>query len=276
MKSQIFLVAAAMSLGSCATVYSVAVDEHDKSVANAPKGFPYYEPDPYLVVTELPVAQTPAGGGNVSALALKPGGSGSGNQSDDQKQPETAAPASSGADTSFAASMASYSMKIVYFPDWTRRRMLKLRPGLLGSSSAAPTFQDGWMLNSLNGSADNGVASTIAAITGGGGAGSKASGGSGGASKAAALSQLSAALGVQSLSAANQDALVKAVLAAQQQGSPDTRPIWGSGVLPPGMYSLRHLPLLSPVAFFCKDGIHLATTDSQGKVVPPEACAHSY
>jgi hypothetical protein len=81
--------------------------------------------------------------------------------------------------------MASYSVKLVYLPDYSHPMSLQMKSGWFGTTTMAPTLTDGWMLASLNGSADAGTANTISAlaalVTGGGSSsGGKAGGAKGG------------------------------------------------------------------------------------------------
>src|SRR4029079_11786118 len=68
----------------------------------------------------------------------------------------------------------TYVLKLIYLPDMSKSMALKITPSILGSVSAQPQLQDGWMLTSLQASADNSKAiesfTTLArALIGGGG-----------------------------------------------------------------------------------------------------------
>jgi hypothetical protein len=58
-------------------------------------------------------------------------------------QPKTSTPTASAADTSFSAAMAQYAVKLIYLPNYSQPMALRMRYGLLGTVSAAPTLQDG-------------------------------------------------------------------------------------------------------------------------------------
>jgi hypothetical protein len=62
--------------------------------------------------------------------------------------------------------MASYSVKLVYLPDYAHPMALKMSAGLFGTTSSNPTLQDGWMLTSLAGSVDSGGTAVLSALSG--------------------------------------------------------------------------------------------------------------
>jgi hypothetical protein len=91
----------------------------------------------------------------------------------------------SSADTSFFAATATYVARLIYLPDMTQPMAVTEHSGLLGTASVQLTLQNGWMLSSVAGSADNKVAETLQSIAGviasmeGGGAATGKSGGAG-------------------------------------------------------------------------------------------------
>jgi hypothetical protein len=55
-------------------------------------------------------------------------------------------------------------MKIVYLPDLSRPMAMKQSVGLFGTAEMKPVLQDGWMLTSLDASADSKVSETLSAL----------------------------------------------------------------------------------------------------------------
>jgi hypothetical protein len=131
-------------------------------------------------------------------------------------------------------------MKLVYLPDKSRPMAMNESTGLFGSSSMKPTLQDGWMLTSLDTSADSKMAETLTAL--GSIAGAVASGGAGGG--AAAAKPKSAPSGAAGLTAA-------------QKIPPDLAGYFVPGhfILRPGLYKFKYatdgtLTGLKPVTYF--------------------------
>jgi hypothetical protein len=81
----------------------------------------------------------------------------------DKASPSSAAPAAT-ADVGFSAATPQYSMKLIYLPDYSHPLAITMHSGLFGTASVAPALQDGWMLTSLQGSADNKAAETLTAL----------------------------------------------------------------------------------------------------------------
>jgi hypothetical protein len=65
---------------------------------------------------------------------------------------------------SFGGNTPQYIMKLVYLPDLTRPMAMKISTGLFGTSSMKPVFQSGWMLTSLDVTADSKAAETLTAL----------------------------------------------------------------------------------------------------------------
>jgi len=153
-------------------------------------GVRYYLPKPYLIIAELPATPNPPkkSDGDADSSGLDPSANPPSPKAKDDsgsdKQPQVSAPSAPPSNTSFAATMAQYSVKLIYLPDFSHPMALKMRSGLLGTASAAPTLQDGWMLTSLSASSDNGVANTLQGIAAvvSGAASTASGGGKGGAS----------------------------------------------------------------------------------------------
>jgi hypothetical protein len=170
------------ALAGCASVTAIPVDpKTGQAVPGAVPGVRYYMPSPYLLVTEVP--------NDPSAGPKGAGGAGGG--------PAPAAPApatptdkkaaddSSGAspspttDTSFSMFTKQYGIKLIYLPDYSRPMVLQQSAGI-GSTTMKPTLQNGWMLTTLDSSADSKVAETLSSVASIIGATHGGSGGSGG------------------------------------------------------------------------------------------------
>ena len=67
-------------------------------------------------------------------------------------------------DISFGASTPQYVAKLVYLPDMRRPMAMKSSTGLWGTSAMKPALQDGWMLISLDATADSKTAETLQAV----------------------------------------------------------------------------------------------------------------
>jgi hypothetical protein len=209
----IVCVAACLLLG-CAGV-TVRQLTPDMTSTTGPRGLVYYMPTPYLLVAELPPTATvgqstnspppstpsvqnprnrslpkaaappyssehgPAFQAPGAAAKPKTGKPDSTSTADGTASP---APAS---DTSFGGNTPQYVMKLVYLPDKTRPMAMNESTGLFGTSSMKPALQDGWMLTSLDASADSKTAETLTAL--GSIAGAVAGGAAGGAPKAKSL-----------------------------------------------------------------------------------------
>jgi hypothetical protein len=317
-------------LTACASVTAVPLDSDgtrpwlDWLGFGRASGIRYYLPKPYLLVTELPAAPNPPaaptspGGSNppssgVRALAKKGGGGGGGgggdqnqaqnqgqNQGGNGNQPQSSTPTAPPSDTSFSAAMAQYAVKLVYLPDYSQPMALRMRSGLLGTVSAAPTLQDGWMLTSMNGSVASGVPETLqalASIASGVASGGTSSGA--GAATKAAKSALTAKLAgpspqdweqvgekigqgllpmlspdeVKRLSGDQLQALADGI----KKGAQALPLPWGDNVLPAGLYEFHYLDEaeakatnkqrgefvgLRPVTYFCKQGTAMPTPNT--------------
>jgi hypothetical protein len=163
------VVVSVLCAASCASISSVPLGtDGNTKISGAEEGIRYYRPKPYVLITELPVSpQTPSSG----PAAAAPAGKNASTQTPSPtpttaSQPQSAAPSAPASDTSFSASMASYSVKLVYLPDYEHPMALKMTAGLFGTTSSNPTLQDGWMLTSLSGSVDSGGAAALSAIAG--------------------------------------------------------------------------------------------------------------
>ena len=313
-------------LTSCASVTAVPLNRDgtrpwaDWLGFGRASGIRYYLPKPYLLVTELPASPNPpptsptTGGdnkdgskkGNQKAAVAKGGkggkggGSGTGGggtggsdtQNGNGNQPQTSTPTAAPADTSFSAAMAQYAVKLVYLPDYSQPMALKVRSGLLGTVSAAPTLQDGWMLTSVNGSSASGVPETLQALasiaSGVATGGSSAAGGTAAKTAKSAVTAETATTSTDwekvgekigqgletmptlpELTARNADmlALAKGIIKGAQ-----VAPLpWGDNVLPAGLYEFHYVRDkaeatatntqigdfvgLRPVEYFCKQGV---------------------
>ena len=276
-------VLAPILLTSCASVTAVPLMANGMPDGTT-KGLRYYLPKPYILVTELPVPApapqaargTQGQGGAAGAGAAGGNGSGKDQSGKSSDSPQATTPTAPATDTSFSASMANYSVKLIYLPDYNHPMALQEESGLFGNVSLAPTFQDGWMLTSLSSLNDSGGAAALAAVASlvgsavGGGA-------SGGATKVASTKKTQTTPGVN-IAGKNTPTVTV------ENGSTTTSllpipPIWGENVLPAGLYAFDYnslqagpnLPVLGqtprdqqpgigelhglkPLMFFCAEG----------------------
>jgi hypothetical protein len=194
-----------IGLVACAKVSAVPLDPSGiDAIPGATPGFRYYMPRPYLLVTKLP-SEAPAGGapksvsiqpfcdptktecpkndqppppGASKGAAPKNGTSKDGNSTDTGSSGKTETPGQQNApaaapptDTSFMASTATYMVKLVYLPDYSRPMAVNMDSGLLGVTSIQLTLQDGWMLTNVSANSDNSktadvLTAAISALTG--------------------------------------------------------------------------------------------------------------
>jgi hypothetical protein len=136
--------------------------------------------------TVTPPVGANATGANAPKSTPTTNGGGNNNQTDNgsgQNGSQPSQPSNATADVSFTASGPQYMMKLVYLPDYQHPMGITGKTGLWGTSSFQPTLVDGWMLTSLNASADAKTAETLTAL--GSIVSSVAGGGAGGAAKAA-------------------------------------------------------------------------------------------
>jgi hypothetical protein len=104
----------------------------------------------------------------------------------DSSDPSSSAKSSSPvSDTSFMAATPQYMVKLIYLPDLAHPMAMSENTGLFGTSEMKPVLQDGWMLTSLDATADSKVAETLTAVAAIAGA-AMGTGSGGGAGKAAA------------------------------------------------------------------------------------------
>jgi hypothetical protein len=284
-----FLAAALASLAGCgAKVDSTPLRPDGTVDTSKASGIRYYLPKPYLLITELP-EKLASGTGNPNPNGTKlgagagggPGGGGAKTGTGEQSQgpsgsqPQSSTPTATASNTSFSASTADYSVKLVYLPDYSQPMALTMRAGLFGSVSMAPTLQDGWMLTGMTGSGDNTAAATLLASVLGGGS-STASGTAAGAAKTAAKAAALGATVAQVSPAMSNDQLAQlgrqigqgALLAPPPQVLNALKPSqlvallggiasglstgpsaaqlpsipWGKNVLPAGLYELVYAP----------------------------------
>jgi hypothetical protein len=67
-------------------------------------------------------------------------------------------------DTSFGGSTPQYIIRLVYLPDMSKPMAMSEHTGLFGTAEMKPSLQDGWMLTSLDATADSKTAETLTAI----------------------------------------------------------------------------------------------------------------
>ena len=136
------------------------------------------------------------------------------------------APAS---DTSFMAQGKEYQVKLIYLPDYSRPFSVSIWSGI-GSVQMKVALQDGWMLTSLDGSADSKVSETLTALAS---IASSIAGATSGGAAAGGKQGKGNALGILSLPAQN--------------------------LLKPGLYEFKYdgeekFVGLFAVTYFCDDG----------------------
>lgn len=260
------LVFGPLALASCASITAVPLDASGQPDGTV-KGIRYFLPKPYILVTELPVTPTPPASTTPTVQDSK----GTGPQTGTAATPQASVPTAAATDTSFSASMTSYSIKLVYLPDFSHPMALQENSGLFGNVSLAPSLADGWMLTSLTSANDSGGSAALAAVASlvGGAIGGATTGG---VSKAAG----EAAQRTHTVSIPSELLGTKTTTTTRTVYA--TQPSWGRNVLPPGLYEFDLLPLyeqpsapgnndarkiqagageiigLKPVVFFCNEG----------------------
>lgn len=171
------IAAAPILLPACASVSVIPLDYNGQPKAEAP-GLRYYMPKPYLMVTQVPKDQLPAqsggdGAGGAGNNGNNPNNNNNTNNSKNSDPTNSGSPSPS-SDLSYQLGNSSYLLKLIYLPDMSKTMAINVVPGILGTSSAQPTLQDGWMLTSLQASSDNSKAiddlTTLASALIGGGA----------------------------------------------------------------------------------------------------------
>jgi len=208
-------------LDGCAGVRVTPLNPDGTAAAGAKEGMRYYMPAPYLLVARMPplpppssistdsdgsedlspeeaqAAQSASPGATQAAQSPSPEGSA---VAPPKKKPKPSLPKDSekgdgegpssapaggapSSNTSFLASTPQYMLKLVYLPDKTKPMAMSVRTGLFGTASMKPGLQDGWMLTSLDASADSKAAETLTAIASL--VSSATTGGAGGAPKSA-------------------------------------------------------------------------------------------
>jgi hypothetical protein len=164
-------------LGGCAGVRVTPLNPDGTAAAGAKEGIRYYMPAPYLLVASMP--PLPARGStstdsgdsedplieDAQAAQSKKDSKTKPTKKDDGEGPSSApAGGAPSSNTSFLASTPQYMLKLVYLPDKTKPMAMSVRTGLFGAASMKPGLQDGWMLTSLDASADSKTAETLTAI----------------------------------------------------------------------------------------------------------------
>ena len=169
------------ALSACASINAVPLTADGTSaLPGAEKGFRYYLPRPYLLVTELPATASAASGpkivnppGPPAPKGFKippgaaPGGKGGagpgggdggaatagadGSDSSQKNTPQQTGQASNATTNSgFSASTPTYSIKLIYLPDYSRPMAVTMSTGMFGTASMQLTLQDGWMLTNVS------------------------------------------------------------------------------------------------------------------------------
>ena len=172
--ASLFLCPSAFAINGCASVSVIPLTADGQPKNEAP-GMRYYMPKPYLLVTRTPAEAVVVGGAGGSDGAGRPAdispepapgaipgaapGAAPGAGASPTKTASQAAPSQASAsptsDLSYQLGNNSYLLKLIYLPDMSKTMAINLVPGIFGTSSLQPTLQDGWMLTSMQASADN-------------------------------------------------------------------------------------------------------------------------
>lgn len=182
----VVVAATCIGLTGCASVDVTPLNKDFTEAKGQAKGLYYYMPKPYLLVMELPAVNSSATSDKVGSNTVihvepsgdplgtedanSPGGGGGGG-GENQQSTNTAQSTLNGAnapvsDTSFAATTAQYTVKLIYLPDYDHPMAMTETTGLFGTAEMKPVLQDGWMLTSLDASTDNGTSAALAALAG--------------------------------------------------------------------------------------------------------------
>ncbi|MFL9910433.1 hypothetical protein [Paraburkholderia sp. RL17-337-BIB-A] len=172
------LLALICALAGCASVTAIVIDPATgQAKTNAIDGIPYYQPAPYLLVTEVPLDEQATPNGRAGGAGAAPSGDNKSQTGSNASQDGSGTSPSSASDTSFSMFTKQYGLKLIYLPDMSRPMVLQQHPGI-GSTQLNASLQNGWMLTSISGSADSKTAETLASIgslisaaKGGGGSG---------------------------------------------------------------------------------------------------------
>jgi hypothetical protein len=185
-------------LGGCAGVRVTPLNPDGTPTVGAKEGMRYYMPAPYLLVARMPPipssatptpsppssdTETEPSPGEEEFAQTKKSPKPSKEKNDSEGSSTAPAGGAPSSNTSFLASTPQYMLKLIYLPDKTKPMAMSVRTGLFGAASMKPALQDGWMLTSLDASADSKTAETLTAIASL--MSSAATGGAGGAAKSA-------------------------------------------------------------------------------------------
>ena len=172
----IFRIAAVMTLAGCAGVTVTPLTQSGTAKPGAKEGMRYYMPAPYLLVTRMPPVPSPHSASTTeqsanstddevnAAKSAKPTATPSKSKDDGAEPSSAPAGGAPSSNTSFLASTPEYMLKLIYLPDQAKPMAVSVRTGLFGTASMKPGLQDGWMLTSLDASADSKTAETLTAI----------------------------------------------------------------------------------------------------------------
>ena len=264
------------TLVSCANITAVPLNATGMPDRTVP-GIRYYLPRPYILITEIPVPPPAAPEPATSSSGQAKGGDAKPGTSGDKaaQTSQSSVPTSGATDLSFSAAMTSYSVKLVYLPDYRHPMALQEHSGLFGNVALSPTLADGWMLTSLTSTNDSGGAAALSAVASLVGS---AVGGvtTGGASKVAGASlgvppfhsgddvagyvDLSKPPGSDAGRQPSGTQSPKMIVKTVTRTIYATQPSWGTNVLPAGLYAFDVDPKqgelfgLKPVVFFCPAG----------------------
>jgi len=158
-------------LVGCAGVTVTPLNPDGTKNEKGVEGVEYYMPKPYLLVAELPptpIKQTETKTEEEIQLEKAAGVAPAPTPTptpaaDPTKGNNTTTPAPA-SDTSFYEHTTQYAIKLIYLPDKTKPMAMSEHTGLFGSSEMKPALQDGWMLTSLDATADSKTSETLTAL----------------------------------------------------------------------------------------------------------------
>jgi len=148
----------------CAAHYTATHTEHGSHSPAA--GFHYFLPKPYLLVTNMTIASTPASGGTSagdSDKSSKPKDTTSGGTG--KEVTEKATPEKPDASTSPTPG-SIVTIQLLWLPDMEEEYVVSVSGNSIGTFKGSLQLQSGWMLTGLNEESDAKVAETLTAASG--------------------------------------------------------------------------------------------------------------
>jgi hypothetical protein len=155
---------------------------------NNPEGFRYYLPRPYLLITNMTIAQTPpvvpngGSGGGAQKGEGSPDDTGSHKKPDKNKSGGGGQAGSDGANAGNqgeggnpviavpsnqeVVAVSAVTIAVIWLPDFKHEYAVSVKGGTLGSFNGALQLANGWMLVGVNQQGDSGTAQTVQAVGG--------------------------------------------------------------------------------------------------------------